>query len=104
MVETNASCLIYSYNLTDSNEKSCDTYISDIINNSTDIIQTTCSHEDLVFDQDVVLNSIVTEYGLTCGNKFIKNVIGAVYMVSVNNFEPFNFNFQTYNTLKVSLL
>lgn len=65
-------------------EISCQTFINDIQTNISGIIEEAkCNHDNLIFDTEVVLNSIVTEYGLTCDQKFIKNIIGAIYMVGL---------------------
>ena len=74
----NDSCQIFAYdNETLSDEVTCQGFLDDI--ETKNLSLTKCN--SLVFDQEVVLNSIVTEYGLTCENQIIKNIIGATYMV-----------------------
>ena len=82
---TDASCLVLNY-VNHSIDATCPAFLSDIENNSSFVKAQGCSHEGLVFDQKVVLNSVVTQYGLTCDNRFVKNVIGATYMVIVSIF------------------
>lgn len=79
-LESGASCSVKQYNGT---VQDCQSFI-DILESSdhqSRIYSAECS--DLVFDQSVVLDSIVTQYGLTCDRQIIKNIIGAVYMVGL---------------------
>lgn len=84
---SDTSCHVYDYindTYSGNEASSCQAYIDDILTNKTgSIIDLKCSHDNLIFDSEVVTSSIVTEYGLTCDKKFIKNVIGAVYMVGL---------------------
>ena len=82
-MDSGASCEILTLNHT-IDHLDCKTYLKAIQNpESNDVITTQCPHEHLIFDHSVVEDSIVTEYGLTCDSKFIKNVIGAIYMVGL---------------------
>ena len=78
-LESGSSCNVKQYNGT---IQDCQSFI-DILENSdqSGLYSAECS--DLVFDQSVVLDSIVTQYGLTCDRQIIKNIIGAVYMVGL---------------------
>ena len=63
--------------------ESCQFYLSEIDRNASDISLMECNPENLIFDQSLVRNSIVTDFGLTCDRLKVKNAIGSVYMVGV---------------------
>ena len=77
-----ASCYLYTLESKNETEENCDSYLQSITQNNSSMESIQCSKDNLIFDQSVVKNSIVTDYGLTCEDKFIKNIIGATYMVS----------------------
>jgi hypothetical protein len=84
-LEKDYSCHVYQpfgFNGSDASDTSCLQFLDVIRQNASDMFyDSECDKSRLIFDQTVVLNSIVTEYGLTCSLKYFKNIIGAIYMV-----------------------
>lgn len=64
-------------------KESCDFYLSELQRNSTDLELMSCTSDDLLFDTTLVEDSLVTIYGLTCDRKWIKSLLGAIFMVGV---------------------
>ena len=77
----NAECQFVTIKNSYASNISCESYINEIVNNSGNVEVSECNPEDIVFDTSVVLNSIVTEFGLTCKKAPVKNAIGSAYMV-----------------------
>ena len=59
----------------------CEFYLSEVGRNSSDIKLMECSANDIIYDTSLVRSSIVTDFGLSCGKRHIKSIIGSVYMV-----------------------
>ena len=66
-----------------SGTESCDFYLSEVGRNSSDIMLMECSTDDVIYDTSVIRSSIVTDFGLSCGKRHVKSIIGSVYMVGV---------------------
>ena len=81
-LDSGTSCKIFQNDTYENLD--CQTFLTLLKNPENNGLQySECSHENLIFDHSVVEDSIVTEYGLTCDKKFIKNVIGTTYMVGL---------------------
>ena len=61
--------------------ESCEFYLSELKRNSVDIELKTCSIEDVVYDHSIVLNSIVTDFGLVWGRFSINKLVEVSFTI-----------------------
>ncbi len=59
---------------------SCQDLISTIQKNVSAAEEVTCSREELIFDNSIVLDSVVTDFDLTCDDHFVRSVFNSLYL------------------------
>ena len=88
----NSNCQFFSIGKSFENA-TCQTYVDQIENNSSNVELKECDSDGVVFDVSVVRNSIVTQFGLACKRAPIKNAVGSAYMVILKRPKIFLFTY-----------
>jgi hypothetical protein len=49
-------------------------------NDTTKITSDSCARDQLVFDKSIVLDSVVTQFGLTCDHQIVRSIFNSLYL------------------------
>ena len=58
-------------------------YIEILGNPNFKLTEKKCDKSELVYDTSVVESSVVSEYGLTCDDHYLRSLVGSTYMLGM---------------------